>query len=434
VSRYMLLAAAVVGPGGALAAQGTIGPDTTLAGGSLYRRVAAAGDSAEHYALLLPAGYQPDRRWPVLFVMDPRGRALPALQPFAAAASRLGYIVLSSYNTASDGPPEPNVAALNAMMADAARTLAADTTRFYLAGFSGTARMAWLFARQLTGTVRGVISVGAGPPLSASEDWLRRFAHDSTFSAFLAAGEADFNHDEVVRLDGVLQGLGVTHRTVIFPGPHGWAPAAVETDALEWLALHAGSREPGAYLGARLQEVDSLASQGDTLEAGRRLLALEREFGDSAVAGPVAGAPKRLDLERRARVFLEEERQQMRADSIWRRRAQATLAGLEDPDAWLTADQAADSLGLSTLLLERGAGLPRAKRFSALRRLEWLYLTVVFDGAPTFLARRAFRKAMVMLDLGHRIRALPAEGCRDAITALQSLGGPGVAERFPECA
>src|SRR5256884_10002332 len=55
------------------------------------------------------------------------------LQLFHDAAARLGWIVMSSYNTLSDGPPEPNVAAVNAMLASAAGW-SIDTSRLYLAG------------------------------------------------------------------------------------------------------------------------------------------------------------------------------------------------------------------------------------------------------------------------------------------------------------
>lgn len=58
----------------------------------------------------------------ILFVLDPRGRALLGLRLFQDAAARLGWIVMSSYNTLSDGPPpppDPNVAAMNAMLAAA---------------------------------------------------------------------------------------------------------------------------------------------------------------------------------------------------------------------------------------------------------------------------------------------------------------------------
>ena len=75
--------------------------------------------------------------------MDPRGRALVPLSLFKDAAERLGYILLSSYNTVSDGAAEPNVRALDAMLQEAQEHFAVDERRIYLAGFSGTARMSW---------------------------------------------------------------------------------------------------------------------------------------------------------------------------------------------------------------------------------------------------------------------------------------------------
>lgn len=71
---------------------------------------------------------------------------MPALDLFRDAASRLGWIIMSSYNTRSDGPPEPNLKAINAMLRSAQESLSIDTARFYLAGFSGTAKAALQFA------------------------------------------------------------------------------------------------------------------------------------------------------------------------------------------------------------------------------------------------------------------------------------------------
>ncbi len=128
--------------------------------GRVTERVAGARDTSQTYALYLPPGYTTAHRWPVLFVLDPRGRAMLGLELFRAAAARLGWIVLSSYNTLSDGPPEPNVIALNAMLVSAQARLAIDTARLYLAGFSGTARAALEFAVELHGHVAGVIAAG----------------------------------------------------------------------------------------------------------------------------------------------------------------------------------------------------------------------------------------------------------------------------------
>src|SRR6266699_5733194 len=85
--------------------------------GRLEERARSATDTSQTFALYLPPGYTTERRWPVLFVLDPRGRALLSLKLFQDAAARLGWVILSSYNTLSDGPPEPNVNAVNAMLA-----------------------------------------------------------------------------------------------------------------------------------------------------------------------------------------------------------------------------------------------------------------------------------------------------------------------------
>jgi poly(3-hydroxybutyrate) depolymerase len=168
-------------------------------GGLLMERVTSTTDTSQTYALYLPPGYTTDHRWPVLFVLDPRGRALLALRLFEAAASRLGWVVMSSYNTLSDGPAEPNVNAMDAMLTSAQARLSVDPSRFYLAGFSGTARAALRFAVTLRGHVAGVIAAGGalGFELGGPETV---FAGDSTFAYFGAAGTRDFNYEEVLAI------------------------------------------------------------------------------------------------------------------------------------------------------------------------------------------------------------------------------------------
>ena len=81
--------------------------------------------------------------------MDPRGRALNPLGRFKDAAERLGYVLISSYNTLSDGVTEPNEAAVAAMIQDVQELVSVDTRRLYFAGFSGTARLSWVFGDRL---------------------------------------------------------------------------------------------------------------------------------------------------------------------------------------------------------------------------------------------------------------------------------------------
>src|SRR4051812_443794 len=67
--------------------------------GAVVRRVVSPSDSTQSYALYLPSQWSPGRRWPVLVLMDPGGRAGVPMQRFQDAAERNGWIVASSYNT-----------------------------------------------------------------------------------------------------------------------------------------------------------------------------------------------------------------------------------------------------------------------------------------------------------------------------------------------
>src|SRR5213593_5160401 len=206
--------------------------------GRLEEQVRSVTDTSQTFALYYPPGYTTERRWPVLFVLDPRGRALLGLKLFQDAAARLGWVILSSYNTLSDGPPEPNVDAVNAMLAWAQAHPSLDPTRLYLAGFSGTARAALTFAVMLRGHVAGVIAVGGalGFALGGPET---AFASDSTFAYFGAAGTRDFNYEEVLAMADRFRTTRVPFRVVAFDGPHSWPPPDLCGDALEWLELRA---------------------------------------------------------------------------------------------------------------------------------------------------------------------------------------------------
>ena len=104
------LAAQATAPDSALAHMDTATHhiDATLPAGRVIQRITARTDTAQRYALYLPSSFTRERQWPILFLLDPRGRALVPLQRFQPVAERLGYIAISSYNTLSDGPADPN--------------------------------------------------------------------------------------------------------------------------------------------------------------------------------------------------------------------------------------------------------------------------------------------------------------------------------------
>src|SRR2546427_8561027 len=264
--------------------------------GRLEERVRSATDTSQTFALYLPPGYTTEGRWPVLFVLDPRGRALLSLKRFQDHGARLGWVILSSYNTQSDGPPEPNVDAVNAMLAWAQAHPSLDPTRLYLAGFSGTARAALTFAVMLRGHVAGVIAVGGalGFALGGPET---AFAGDSTFAYFGSAGTRDLNYEEMLAMADRFRATRVPFRFVAFEGPHSWPPPDVCGDALDWLELRAmlgGRRMTDSgwvreRLAAELARAAELERSGHWPEALRLEDAIARDYARWPEARDVAG-------------------------------------------------------------------------------------------------------------------------------------------------
>lgn len=395
--------------------------------------IAAGSDTAQHYALLLPAHYPASRPSPLLLLLDPRGRAFVPLGRFAEAASRLGFIAMSSYNTQSDGPAEPNVAAVNAMLGDATRVLNIDRSRIYLAGFSGTARIGYAFATELPGVIRGVIAAGAGP-FTARGPTAKALARDSAFLVFSTTGTIDFNHDEVLRWDQVLDSAGVGHRTIVFDGGHEWMPRSLATEALEWVAFRHDSAALGgtaAYLARRLNGVDSLRQGPDTVETARWLGQLIRDFGNDTGVMTLLARPEIGAIFKRSRTLVAQESRRMADDHEWIVRADRLLEGLRTADAKLTAARLAQSLDLQRLDRTAKEASP-GERDSARRRLEWLYVNATFYGPRNYAATESWREVLVLLDLGRLIRPLFPDACRTAADAMSHLGNADAA-RYPEC-
>ena len=258
--------------------------------GEMVEDIACASDPTQTYTLYLPPGFTNERRWPVLLVFDPRGRSVLAAELFREAADDYGWIIVSSNDTRSDGPMEPNFKALNALWPEVHNRLPADYRRIYAAGFSGGAAVAYVLAAS-TGEVAGIIACGG------------RFLEDpiagSEAPIFSTAGDTGFNYREMLQVDEFLAHEGRPHRLVFFEGSHSWMPPAVAREGVEWfelLAMQRGLRELDPALAASLYADDvataeSLASEGLELEAARRYREIEETYDgvrDTTAVGALA--------------------------------------------------------------------------------------------------------------------------------------------------
>jgi len=264
----------------------------------LIEGLRCAKDATQTYTLYLPPGYPGERTWPVLLVMDPRGRSVRAAERFVAAARELGFVLVSSNDTRSDTDPTPNVRALSALWPELATRVRTDPRRVYLAGFSGTGTLAFAVARH-SGAIAGVIASGARWEDNHEDERLE-------FPCFLTAGDFDFNYAPIHSLHDRLRKWGTPTRLEMFEGEHSWMPEPLAREALVWMelqAMKAGLRPRDEGLVGRLLEDDvaraaALDAEGRVLEAARRYEAVAETFdGLAPVDAARAEAKRRRDLQ-----------------------------------------------------------------------------------------------------------------------------------------
>ncbi|MEO8637204.1 MAG: hypothetical protein ABI587_18160 [Gemmatimonadales bacterium] len=431
-AERLIILALLVGP--PLSAQA----DTTSESGAALRpyprgavvpEVKSHVDRGQRYAVYLPSRYTPDRRWPLLLLMDPRGRALIPLALVRQSAERYGYIVLSSYNTRSDEVVDTNRDALNAMLADAQQDFSLDERRFYLVGFSGTARAGWEFGAELAGHVAGVIGVGAGLPFGGRTP-APTGAGGPPFAFFGGAGTTDFNYDEVMRLDGVLDKLRWPHRVVSYPGPHTWPEAPVMAQALGWMELQAmrsglAPVDQGvvdSMFEAEVRAARALEQDGHLLDALLRFRSAASDF--TGVHQTSGAAEDTLRLSRTAQVRRERKRRSEieRRQFVYvakmalyfstlrngTRKPESLSKALKHLDVPATQRLAADHTDPETSL-------------AAQRRLEHLVVMTAFYEPRDRFEKNDPAGALAMNDIARAILPDNSYLCYDRVRALAAL-------------
>jgi len=406
--------------------------------GAPVERVVSSQDTTQSYAIFVPSRYDPHRALPLLCVMDPRGRALIPLRLLQSAAERFGYVIFSSYNTRSDEPGDPNEAAVNAMIADAQRLLTIDTRRIYLVGFSGTARAGWDYAYRLDGHVAGLLGFGAGfppgwtPPVPAPGEL-------ETLVFYGGAGSTDFNYQEVQDLDAYLERRGIRHRVARYEGPHGWPPAWVMSDAVQWMELQAMRRgliaRDSAWIDSlyRTRSASAAAAEaaGDGYAAYLGYREVRADFAGLHDVGADSGRVVSLERTAQVRRTLEhrdEVAERYRADLARLQRFIARTREAAKPEALSRSLKALQI----TRLKERAAETSdRIAALGAEQSLEQIFVVTAFYEPRAALAGKNPARALALLAIAETIHpgtpfvcasrkeALAAQGRMEEATALR---------------
>lgn len=336
----------------------------TLAG-TLQADVRCAASPEHRYALYLPDGWTPERRWPVLLVLDPRGQAVAALEPLIPTAERDGWVIASSYDSRSDVLGlDPTPAAARAMLLDLPRTASLAEDQVLLVGFSGTARSSWAIGEVAPQIVLGVVASGGATPDRGVP------TAPPPFPWVGLAGTRDFNWQEVRRAHEAITEEEGRAWFVPFVGGHQWPPGELLDQAVRWIEVeaHARGRWPADPLPPDLVPPADFGDQGRIGERedafrrdladlelwlrdparpppsvlrGRTILGARRVERRSAVDDPGGQAAGRMVAIARARLSFYLARDLRIAGEAERLRAALEIAAtLGEPASWLLYDLA----------------------------------------------------------------------------------------------
>jgi len=232
--------------------------------GKITNPVICLADSAQSYSLFLPSYYNEDDIWPVIFLFDPAGMGMRAMELFAPSAEEFGYILAAS-NTTENGPWDSFLIGANAMFRDVEGRFKIDPYRRYTAGFSGAAEAASGLAVMYDGII-GVIGCGSG----FSPNYAPHFDVDFHYIGLI--GDRDSHYQEMQNLGKVLERYHVDYFIQVYPGGHDWPPEPVIRDAFFWLEFKAMKHDIIAindgmvarFYNENVLVVDSLENNGDT--------------------------------------------------------------------------------------------------------------------------------------------------------------------------
>jgi predicted esterase len=390
----------------ALSFSGFASPESRdIARGRLVEKVICADSKDHSYALYLPSRYDGTKRWPILYVLDPRGRAKLAAEVFQPAAERFGYIIASSYDSASDTFEDRNLPAMQAMWRDTHAILGIDDRRVYAAGFSGTARSAFHMGMAAPRSFAGIIAAGGGFP--PDEPPIRSM----TFVVFATVGVLDFNYYEMLQLETRLTELAIPSRLEVFDGRHQWPRSDLAERALAWMeiqGMRAGLREKDAALveeiwSSEIERARRLVGDQRLADARRLYSSLASDFQglrDVATAQQAAA-----DLGRNRSLRKEEARRRSRneRDERYLRSAAAVFARLRLETPVPRVGELETELEIGRLLRAAADEKDVEEARSARRRLNNVLVYASFYLPRGFLKLGQYDRAIVSLGIAMKI-------------------------------
>jgi len=364
--------------------------------------VTAKSDPKQSYALYLPSQYTPDKKWPILYCLDPSENGKEPADLFRESAEKYGYILACTNNFRSDDSSAPGIQAINTLWKDTHDRFSIQEERIYATGFSGGARMSCDIGMQKKGVVAGVIGCGAGFPPDHPP------SGDISFAYFATIGNTDFNYFELRNVANVLEGTTVPYKIEVFDGTHQWPPASLCTEAIEWMEVRAmkdGKKEKDAALidalyAKSMEKAKSQESSGHLLAARDEYRSIQRDF--EGLHDTASATQKLNELKDSPALAKEVEWQKQ-----WDQKAQEVTMKLRSVTKSIrdtsrpvpNAETVSAFLGLDDLKKEAASGATPEDRTAAKSVLHEIYVNNIFYLPRDFIQVGDYQRALLCYNI-----------------------------------
>ena len=273
---------------------------------------------AETFALYLPTDFDASRPWPVLFVMDMKGKGKEALSKFASAAEKHQYLLAASNNLRDTLPISDNVLIVNRLINSMFTLFPVHKERIYTAGFESGGKMASIapiFIRRID----GVIAVHAAFP-----NW-EILGNQNKFQFVGVVGREDYNYHAMRRQKGVWNRLKYPNDLLMHDGK-GWPRPELLERAIERLSLFAmkkgtlknDSSQVAASFAAEYEEFQQQLGYKRELEASEQLASMLNAYKGLIDTDSLVKRNRILKREKRYRAQSREASNLRNKDSLIR--------------------------------------------------------------------------------------------------------------------
>ena len=263
---------------------------------------------SESYALYLPTTFSNTKKWPVLFVFDPRGRGKSAAQLFKSVAEEQGYLVVSSNDISSENELVENVETAARLMYSVSRMLPADFQQVATAGAMDGAKVATSMPLMFS-NILGVVAAGNQ---YLNMDLLDR---KNDFAFIGIVGDEQFTSTGMNVTAAALDDQKHLTAVYTYEGDSDWPKPEIISSAVGSLSLKAmekGLRPKDLQLINRLYQndigrVNQMMSTNEMLMAWYLLEVMDQKYDGLKDLAEVEQKQSQL---RRSRTFLKQKKEE----------------------------------------------------------------------------------------------------------------------------